>query len=165
MSSFKEYLRNQSHRIIQISLEALTSRAYLYPPLGVSYLISHSSLYPPVYSRILPCIILTVSVTFPMFLLTYVPQAAVLTLVNGPLGPINAIALVLSESTTIVTFIAKAFLLQGALTDLFDATLIDKGQAALVSKGRELKSGEHREGVNKLGKSLMEPLNKYAGPV
>lgn len=81
---------------------------------------------------------------------------------NGPLGPINAIALVLSESTTIVTFIAKAFLLQSALTDLFDATLVEKGQVALVSKGRELKSGDHREGVNKLGKRLMEPLNKYA---
>ncbi|KAF8516049.1 hypothetical protein JB92DRAFT_2912199 [Gautieria morchelliformis] len=162
MSSVKEYFRTRFLYILQVSREAIFSRAYLYPVLGVSYLFSHTSLYPALYSRVPPCMLLAVGVTVPMFFLTYFPQAAVLTLVNGPLGPISAIALVLSESATIVTFIARAFLLQGALTDLFDATLVGKGQAGLVSKGRELKTGDHREGIDKLGKSLMEPLNKFS---
>ncbi|KAF8574035.1 hypothetical protein K439DRAFT_1665588 [Ramaria rubella] len=152
----------QIYHSAKICREAIASRTYFYPPLGVIYLISHQSLYPPVASRILPCVLLTIGVTFPMFLLTYLPQAAILTLVNGPLGPINAIALVLSESTTIVNMLAKAFLLQGALTDLFDATLVDEGQALLVSKGREIKPGKNRDGMNRLGKSLMQPLNKFS---
>jgi hypothetical protein len=164
MSSIEEYFRNRVFNILQVSREAIISRTYLYPLFGVSYLISHTSLYPPVCSRILPFMLLTTSVTIPMFFFTYVPQAAVLTVINGPLGVISAIALVLSESATIVNFISRQFLLQAALTDLFDATLIGQGQAELVSKGRELKTGDQREGVDKLGKSLMEPLNKYAYP-
>jgi len=162
MASLAESVKAHAIHTAYVSREAVTSTTYLYPPLGVSYLISHPSLYPPVFSRLLPCILLTIGVTIPMFLIAYLPQAAVLTFVNGPLGPINAIALVLSESTTIVTFIARAFLLEGALIDLFDATLVGEGQTALVSKGRELKPGSNRDGVKKLGKMVMKPLNKFS---
>lgn len=103
---------------------------------------------------------MSVAVIIPMFLLTYVPQAAVLTLMNGPLGPINAVALVLSESSVIITTVARAFLLEKALCDIFDATLISEGQQTLVEKGREVKPGSRHDGAKKLGKIFTQPLHK-----
>ncbi|KAF8523751.1 hypothetical protein BU17DRAFT_74925 [Hysterangium stoloniferum] len=155
-------VKNRATEVAVIGEEALTSKTYIYPLLGVAYFLSHPSLYPPLASRIIQCMLLTAVVTSTMFFVTYIPQAAVLTLVNGPFGSISAIALVLSESTTITTFIAKAFLLDGALTDLFDATLVSKGLEALVSRGREIKPGPDRQGVEKLGKALIQPMQRFA---
>jgi len=52
--------------------------------------------------------------------------------------------------------------LQGALLDLFDATLISEGCDALVERGREVKSGSSSTGVNKLGKVLTKPLQRFS---
>ncbi|KIJ40386.1 hypothetical protein M422DRAFT_173650 [Sphaerobolus stellatus SS14] len=159
MSSIQSYIAYLG----KLARDAVASGTYLYPIRGISYFIGHPSLYPPLASRILPCTLLTLGVTIPMFLFTYIPQAAILTFVNGPLGPISAIALVLSESTTVVTMLAKAFLLQGALTELFDATLVSEGQEQLVAQGRELKAkGNGREGVHRLGREVMKPLNRFS---
>jgi len=98
-------------------------------------------------------------VTITMFFVAYIPQAALMTVISGPWGPINAIALVLSESATITSFVLRAFLLEGALTDIFDATLVSQDQEPLVSKGRELKPGPNHEGVRKLGKALKKPVS------
>jgi len=157
MPDLKSYLKH----FLNVTRDALASGTYLYPLRGVSYFISHPSLYPPLASRILPCTLLTIGVTIPMFIFTYLPQAAILTFVNGPLGPINAFVLVLSESTTIVTMLARSFLLEGALTELFDATLLTQGQEQLVARGRELKDKKSgKSGVQRLGKEVMKPLNK-----
>lgn len=159
MSSINSYI---SH-LVDVARDAAASGAYLYPIRGISYFVGHPSLYPPLTSRILPCTLLTLGVTIAMFVFTYVPQAAVLTFVNGPLGPINAVALVLSESTTVVTLLARSFLLQGALTELFDATLLSAGQEQLVARGRELKDTRNgRSGVHRLGREVMKPLNKFS---
>jgi hypothetical protein len=55
-----------------------------------------------------------------MFLFTYLPQAALLTLVNGPLAVVSTIALVLSESSTITNVIARGLFIDEALVDTFD---------------------------------------------
>jgi len=162
MSSVADNVRARAVETASASKAAVVSRSYLYPPMGLVYLITHSVLWPPVLSRILPCLGLSLAVLVPMFLFAYLPQAAVLTFLNGPLGPINAAALVLSESTFLIMAIAKAFLLEGALLDLFDATLVHEGQDGLVAKGRELKSGSNRGGVKKLGKMLSKPLQKFS---
>lgn len=145
---------------LDTSKTALASRAYIYPPLGALYLLNHPSLWPPLLSRMLPCLALSIGVVVPMFLVTYLPQAAVLTMVNGPIGPINAVALVLSESSVIITTIARSFLLEKALCDVFDATLISEGQQTLVERGREVKAGSRHDGAKKLGKLVMQPLHK-----
>ena len=137
------------------------SRAYLYPPLGALYLVEHHTLWPTLLRRIFPCLILSVSVIIPMFILTYVPQAAVLTFTEGLLGPLSAIALVLSESSVIINVLSRTFLLEQALNDIFDATLICEGQVSLVSKGREIRPGKNSDGVKKLGKLLKKPLQTY----
>ncbi|KZS96996.1 hypothetical protein SISNIDRAFT_406774 [Sistotremastrum niveocremeum HHB9708] len=161
--SIKNKITNEASHVAHVSSDAVTSRAYFYPPLGLIYFITHPSLWAPLRANILPCLLLSFGVIVPMFLFTYLPQAAILSLLNGPLGPINAAALVLSESAFIVTTVAKSFLLEHALLDVFDATLVSEGQEALVSKGRELKPGKSGlEGVKKLGKSISKPLQKFS---
>ena len=55
-----------------------------------------------------------------MFAFAYLPQAAVLTVFNGPLAALTTILLVLSESSTIFSVLSKSFLIDDALIDTFD---------------------------------------------
>jgi len=55
-----------------------------------------------------------------MFAFTYLPQATVLTIFNGPLAALTAILLVLGESSTIFSVLSKSFLIGDALIDTFD---------------------------------------------
>ena len=55
-----------------------------------------------------------------MFAFTYLPQAAVLAIFNGPLAALTTILLVLSESSTIFSILTKSFLINDALIDTFD---------------------------------------------
>ena len=71
-----------------------------------------------------PTLATAVSVFSSMFFFTYLPQAAVLALFNGPLAALSAILLVLSESSTIVSVVSKSFFINDALLDTFDAVSI-----------------------------------------
>lgn len=143
--------------MIQLGRRAVVARAYAYPLKGIPYLLSHPNLYAMIASRLMPTILLGLAVTAIMFLFTYVPQAALLTLMNGPLGFINAISLVLSESATITMLLARTFTLKETLTDVFDATLVSEGLDNLVSEGRELKTGQGLKGASALGKKIIKP--------
>lgn len=97
-----------------------------------------------------------------MFLFTYLPQVALLTFTSGPLAPISAALLVLSESSSITTFLSRTFLLRTAFADTFDATLLAKDQNGLVARGREIRAtGTGAAGTDpmaKLGKMLKRPF-------
>lgn len=71
-------------------------------------------------SRLIPTITTGISVTTAMFIFAYLPQAAVLTIFNGPLAALTTIMLVLSESSTITNLLARTFFIQDALLDTFD---------------------------------------------
>ena len=88
-----------------------------------------------------------------MFFFTYLPQAAVMTLFEGPIAPISTIFLVLSESSSIFNVLSKGFLIDDALVDTFDGTLVAKDLTSVVSEGRQLKSGS--DPIGKLGKSKL----------
>ncbi|OOF97388.1 hypothetical protein ASPCADRAFT_206215 [Aspergillus carbonarius ITEM 5010] len=118
----------------------LLSGTYLYPLKGLIYTANHRPLWQPFLSRSGKIITLGLGVTSTMFFFTYAPQAAFMTLTNGAMAPISAALLVLSESSTITTFLARSFLLPDAITDTFDATLLEEGQDALVAQGRTLTS-------------------------
>lgn len=160
MSTTKDVLRERALHTTAVSKEAIVSRSYLYPPFGVLYFLRHASLWAPVLNRILPSLLCSLAVLVPMFLFTYLPQAGVLSLVNGPIGAINAAALVLSESSFIINHLLRTFLLEQSLLDLFDAALVCEGQEALVANGRELNPGKRFEGTKKLGKLVSKPLHK-----
>ena len=68
-----------------------------------------------------PTVTTSIGVTAFMFAFTYLPQAAVLALVNGPLAVISAVPLVLSESSTMTNLLARTFFIEDALIDTFDA--------------------------------------------
>lgn len=157
----KTIAQNRLIHAVQVGRETLIARTYTYPLKGIHYLLSHPNLYAMIASRITPTIILGLIITITMFFVTYIPQAAVLTLLNGPLGFINAISLVLSESATITMLLARNFTLKETLIDIFDATLVSEGQDNLVSKGRELKAGRGSKETNALGKTLTSPPSMY----
>ncbi|KAI1474664.1 hypothetical protein F4774DRAFT_429612 [Daldinia eschscholtzii] len=139
--------------------EAAKSGSYLYPFKGIVYFITHRSLWKPFYSRILPTLGLTAGVTASMFFFTYLPQLAILVFVNGPLAVFTTVLLILNESSTIVNLISRNFLLQDALLDTFDGTLVAKDAVGIVSEGRQLKSGQ--DPIGRLGKILKNPFSKF----
>ncbi|GJJ14739.1 hypothetical protein Clacol_009006 [Clathrus columnatus] len=149
-------VKSRINHVVQVSREIIVAGTYVYPLKGVYYLLTHPNLYGMVTSRLLPTMALGLIITTVMFFFTYVPQAALLTLLNGPFGVINAVSLVLSESATVTMMLARNFTLKETLVDIFDATLVSEGEDNLVSKGRELKAGRESKGASALGKNLIK---------
>ena len=94
-----------------------------------------------------------------MFVFAYLPQAAMLAFTSGPIAAISAVLLTLSESSAITNFIARNFLIQDALIDTFDGTLVSRDCTDLVSDGRPVKEG--RDPMARLGKLISRPLAKF----
>lgn len=117
---------------------------------GIYYFVSHRSLWKPLLSKLAPSLTLGVGVTAFMFLVTYVPQAAIMAFTEGPIAPISAALLVLSESSTLFNILSKTFLVDDALIDTFDGTLMARDQSSLVASQRQVKSGS--DPIAKLGK-------------
>lgn len=128
---------------------------------GIHYFLTHRALWKPLASKLLPTVSLGVGVTAAMFALTYVPQAAVLTLFNGPLAILTTVLLVLSESSTLISVLSKNFLIDDALLDTFDGTLLARDQAALVSHDRAMKKGGG-DFMARLGKIGKKPFEKWS---
>jgi hypothetical protein len=102
---------------------------------------------------------LGLGVTAFMFAVTYVPQAALLTVFNGPLAIFTTVLLVLSEASTIFSVLSKNFLIDDALIDTFDGTLLCRNLNTLVQNERQVKSGS--DAVGKLGKLVSKPFAKF----
>lgn len=98
-----------------------------------------------------------------MFLITYVPQAAVMAFTSGPVAAVSAFFLVLSESSTLTTVLSRTFLIQDALVDTFDGTLVSKGQdtTALVSQGRQIEGSPLSDPIQRLGRLVKRPFAKF----
>lgn len=95
-----------------------------------------------------------------MFTFAYLPQLALMVFVDGPVAVLSTGLLVLSESSTIINMVAKTWILQDALLDVFDGTLVSKNATDLVTEGRELKSGS--DPMAKLGKVLRSPFERFS---
>ncbi|KAJ6780867.1 hypothetical protein PWT90_01909 [Aphanocladium album] len=90
----------------------------------------------------------------------YPLKLAVLVFVNGPFAVVSTVLLVLSESSAIINTVARGWLLQDAILDTFDGTLVSRDATAIVSEGRELKAG--RDPMKRLGKVLRSPFEKFS---
>ncbi|KAI9763837.1 MAG: hypothetical protein M1835_007725 [Candelina submexicana] len=155
----KETIVDEAHRVKALSQDAVRSGAYLYPLRGIVYFVTHRDLWQPLWSKLTPTLTLGVGVTTAMFLFTYLPQLAVLAFTSGPLAVISTTLLVLSESSTIVTVLSKTLLIEDALIDTFDGTLVSKNMTNVVSEGRQIKSGNNS--MAKLGKLAKKPFAKF----
>jgi len=140
--------------------KAAKSGSFLYPLRGIAYFLTHRSLWKPFFQRLLPTLSLAAGVTTFMFFFTYLPQLAILVFVNGPLAAFTTALLILNESSVIVNLISRNFLLQDAILDTFDATLVSKNATEIVQEGRELKSGS--DPMARLGKLVRSPFAKFS---
>ena len=113
-------------------------------------------------SRLAPTVSVGAGVVTSMFFFTYLPQVAMLALFEGPVAPISAIPLVLSESSTLFNVIARTFLIEDALIDTFDGTLVARDASSLVAEGRQMKAGN--DPIGKLGKCSYS-LRSFDGTV
>lgn len=135
-------------------------RFYTDTSQGIVYFFSHRSLWKPFWSKLGPTLVLSVGVLASMFAFTYLPQLAVLVFVDGPVAVLSTCLLVMNESSTIINMVAKTWILQDALLDTFDGTLVSKNATNLVTEGRELKSGS--DPMAKLGKVLKSPFERFS---
>jgi hypothetical protein len=155
----KEVAVEEADRIKTLASDAARSGAYLYPLKGIAYYLSHRELWKPLTAKLAPTITMGIGITTFMFVFTFLPQMAVMAFTSGPLAPITATLLVLSESSTIFTVLAKAFLIEDALVDTFDGVLMSKNAKELVSGGREIKGGS--DPMASLGKLATKPFAKF----
>lgn len=116
----KEVAREELEQAKDLAQQAVRSGAYLYPIKGIAYFLTHRTLWKPLINKLLPTLSLGLGVTIFMFAFTYVPQAAVLAVFNGPLAIVSTVLLVLSEASTIFSVLSKSFLIDDALIDTFD---------------------------------------------
>ncbi|KAK5163351.1 uncharacterized protein LTR77_010724 [Saxophila tyrrhenica] len=141
--------------------EAVKSAAYLYPLKGIAFFLSHRPLWSPLLSKLAPTLTLGLGITTFMFAFTYLPQVAVLFFTSGPLAAITTVLLVLSESSTLTMVLSKALLIEDALIDTFDGTLVARGQAPLVERQRQVKSSSAGDSIARLGKLMGKPFAKF----
>ncbi|CAA9965226.1 hypothetical protein CFE70_009068 [Pyrenophora teres f. teres 0-1] len=156
----KEVAKEDFEQAKELATDAVRSGAYLYPFKGIAYFFTHRALWKPLAAKLVPTVSLGLGVTAVMFAVTYVPQAALLSIFNGPLAIFTTILLVLSESSTIFSVLSKNFLIDDALIDTFDGTLVCRNQTTLVSNERQVKSGN--DPIGKLGKLVTKPFAKFA---
>ncbi|SCZ89986.1 BZ3500_MvSof-1268-A1-R1_Chr9g10663 [Microbotryum saponariae] len=130
----------------KLGADAAKSGAYLYPIYGLIYFLRNPKLFNSVRVALYRGVMWSICITVGMFIVTYLPQVAVLSVVSGPL-----------ESYAITNVVLKSFLLAGATDKLFDAVLVNKGLSSLVERGREVNST--RGGGAILGKSLLKPIS------
>ncbi len=79
---------------------------------------------------------------------------------NGPLAPFTTVLLILSESSILVNFLSRQFIVADAHIDTFDGTLLSRNEAGIVSNGRELKGSGNS--ISKLSKITRRPFEKYS---
>ncbi|KAE8352460.1 hypothetical protein BDV28DRAFT_135119 [Aspergillus coremiiformis] len=116
-----------------------TSRAvWLYPLRGVYYFASHRFLWPLFKTRLIPIVLLSAFIYVILFLFTYLPQVAFLSIFQGAGAWINGAFLVLGEGAAIVAALFEAFFVDETLVDIFDAVLVNEGYGELVTTSRVL---------------------------
>ncbi|KAJ5055338.1 hypothetical protein NUH16_010901 [Penicillium rubens] len=137
--------------------DVITSGAYLYPFKGIVYFATHKDLWRPFISRAGRTITLGVGVTSAMFFFTYMPQMAIMAFTSGPLAAISAAILVLGESSAITNVLSRSFLVEDAMIDTFDGTLVARGQEPLVAQGRQMKSRSGKDAIARLAEPTGAP--------
>ncbi|KAJ4999446.1 Outer spore wall protein RRT8 [Colletotrichum sp. SAR 10_66] len=156
----QEVLQEDYDKARGLVADAAKSKSYLYPIKGIIYFATHRALWKPLMSRIGAYILLSAGVVTGMFVFTYVPQLAILVFVNGPLAVFTTVLLILNESSTIINFVSRSYLLQEALLDTFDGTLLSRDEDGIVKEGRQVRPGS--DPMQKLGKILKNPFERFS---
>ncbi|KAJ5640563.1 hypothetical protein N7528_000188 [Penicillium herquei] len=161
-SHIKDAAIAEAKSVQEASKGVLKSGAYLYPFKGIIFFATHKDLWGPFLARAGRTVSLGLGVTSFMFFFTYVPQMAVIAFTSGPLAAISAGLLVLSESATITNILSRSFLVEDALIDTFDGTLVVRDQESLVAQGRQVKPRSGGlDAISRLGKVFSRPFSSF----
>lgn len=157
----RDVARDEASKIQAMTTDAVKSQAYLYPIKGLLYMMNPNNrdLWRPLISKLAPIVTTSIGITTLMFLVAYVPQAAVMAFTSGPVAAVSAALLTLSESSTLVNLLSRTFFIEDALLDTFDGVLLKKECTNLVSEGRQIKTGG--DSMARLGKLAKKPFAKF----
>ncbi|KAH0606676.1 uncharacterized protein H6S33_003510 [Morchella sextelata] len=149
----------------------LPRAAWAYPLYGIYYLLANPALLPPLLSRVVPLLILSILVLTIIFTFLYLPQVAILLFFNGPLAFANAAILCLSEAAAIITFVAENFMTEEKIVETFDGVLLTEAEKlpaglrlhiyGLIARCRELHLGSEGA-LEKLGKHKESPYLRFS---
>lgn len=153
----KEVAQQEMQKLQKLTEEGARSGAYMYPIQGIFYFATHRELWRPLTKVFLPALGTALTIFPAMFFFTYVPQAAFLSLINGPFAVFTTVLLVLSEASTVFSLVSKKLVIEDALLDTFDGTLIMKGLSSTVANGRDLKPGV-TDPISRLGRRFASPF-------
>ncbi|QMW27248.1 hypothetical protein G4B84_002537 [Aspergillus flavus NRRL3357] len=120
---------------------------------GVYYFASHRFLWPLFKTRLIPIVLLSAFIYVLLFLFTYLPQVAFLSIFQGRGAWVNGAVLVLGEGAAIVAALFEAFFVDETLVDIFDAVLVNEGHGELVTTSRVLYP-QGDDVVKRLGKPI-----------
>ncbi|KAF2996395.1 hypothetical protein E8E13_001100 [Curvularia kusanoi] len=144
-------LGNIARVVVRPTWENLIAVSYL--PKGLYFFVTHPYLYPMLRARLLPAFLLSAFVLLNLFLWTYLPQVAFLSIFHkGGSAWVNGTFLVLGEGAAVVAILFEAFLVDETQVDIFDAVMIHKGYEDLVRQHRPVAEESLNDPVRRLGK-------------
>lgn len=91
--------------------DAVVSKTWVYPLLGISYFATHSNLYKPVLPALLKALVGSTAIVFGLIFFTYIPQMAFCALFSGIFAPIAAAVMVLGEAYLLIWVIGRPVML------------------------------------------------------
>jgi hypothetical protein len=94
--------------------DAVFSRTWAYPLLGISYFATHPNLYEPVVPVLVKSLVFSVGIVVGLILFTYAPQMAFCAMFTGFFAPIVAAVMVLGEAYVLIWIIGKPLMMAKA---------------------------------------------------
>ncbi|EPQ50878.1 hypothetical protein GLOTRDRAFT_5721, partial [Gloeophyllum trabeum ATCC 11539] len=156
-----QQLEERAKEVGQHAFQAVSSFAWLWPFRGIIFAVTNPKLFVSVRPALLKSLALSTVIFIVLLIFTYLPQMAILALITGPLAPLFAFVLIGAESVLILTLLAKPLFLEPALTQVFDATLIARGQRELVIQGKKRLGASSGGKGRDVGKALVRPLQGF----
>lgn len=104
--------------------DAVLSRTWAYPLLGISYFATHPNLYEPVVPVLARSLAISVGIVAGLMVFTYAPQVAICVMFSGFLAPIVAGVMVLGEAYVLIWVIGRPMMMAKAQDRL--CTLVAK---------------------------------------
>ncbi|KAK6354778.1 hypothetical protein TWF696_003914 [Orbilia brochopaga] len=120
------------------SRKRIHTPAALYPVRGIIYLYYNPVLWKVISTRVVPCLILSGCVTAVLFIILYIPLAAIMSFLSGPVALINAAITILTLSANLNSILCENFLLEESLVNMFDSVLLLEKHFDLVNEGQEV---------------------------
>ncbi|KAI9017213.1 hypothetical protein BC832DRAFT_543935 [Gaertneriomyces semiglobifer] len=135
---------------------------WVWPINGIFYFFSHPELYRPLGPTLMKAVGTSVAITIGMFVFTFIPQAAGLSMFLSPfLGVPITFILVLVETYIIVTLAIKELYIDPLQSQLFARTLTSLGLSTLAKAAEEQE--QKASGVTgRVSKAYTKYANKLA---